>query len=155
MSSPLFVGIDAGTQGVKVLVWDQSTGRIASRSSQTYGILPTNVPGRAEQHPSTWIDVRTHPANAGITTRTRQATRTALRTALASVNTSAVRGIGVSGQQHGLVALDAQGEPLRPAKLWCDVEAAAEAEELSKVYGIATPPGFTAPKLLWWVAIFG
>lgn len=73
-----------------------------------------------------------------------------MQAALQSVDCSRIRGIGVSGQQHGLVALDASGNPLRPAKLWCDVEAAAEAQHLSAAYGIATPPGFTAPKLLWY-----
>ncbi len=72
-----------------------------------------------------------------------------MHAALQSVDRACIRGIGVSGQQHGLVALDASGTPLRPAKLWCDVEAAAEAHTLSEAYGIATPPGFTAPKLLW------
>lgn len=56
---------------------------------------------------------------------------------------------GVSGQQHGLVVLDAAGEVVRPAKLWCDTSTAAEAAELSRLLGRAVPAGFTAPKVLW------
>ena len=65
----------------------------------------------------------------------------------------------MSGQQHGLVALDAANEPLRPAKLWCDVSTEAQCEEFNKEFGglegllerIGNPmlPGYTAPKLLW------
>ena len=62
---------------------------------------------------------------------------------------AAVAAIGVSGQQHGLVPLDAGGSPLRPAKLWCDTEAHAEADFFSRAAGRVVPPGFTAPKALW------
>lgn len=55
-----------------------------------------------------------------------------MRAALASVDASRVKAIGVSGQQHGLVAMDASGCVLRPAKLWCDTESAPEARELSE-----------------------
>lgn len=47
------------------------------------------------------------------------------------------------------MAVDAAGAVVRPAKLWCDVEAAAEAAELSAFTGVSTPPGFTAPKVMW------
>ena len=70
-----------------------------------------------------------------------------------------IRAIGVSGQQHGLVALDEANEPLRPAKLWCDVSTEAQCEEFNREFGgaeglielIGNPmlPGYTAPKLLW------
>jgi xylulokinase len=55
----------------------------------------------------------------------------------------------VSGQQHGCVVLDARGEVVRPAKLWCDTSTAAEAQELAQRLGRALPTGFTASKLLW------
>ena len=70
-----------------------------------------------------------------------------------------IKAIGVSGQQHGLVALDKANEPLRPAKLWCDVSAKEQCEEFNQEFGgseglierIGNPmlPGYTAPKLLW------
>jgi xylulokinase len=60
-----------------------------------------------------------------------------------------LRGLGVSGQQHGLVVLDERGAVVRPAKLWCDTATATEADELSRALGRAVPTGFTAPKVLW------
>ncbi len=67
--------------------------------------------------------------------------------------------IGVSGQQHGFVPLDAKGEVIRPAKLWCDTSTTAECEEITEklgglkrtigALGNAVLPGFTAPKVLW------
>ena len=72
---------------------------------------------------------------------------------------SEILGIGVSGQQHGLVLLDAKGEVLRPAKLWCDTESAAENAHLLEFLGgdsgslerlgVAIAPGYTVSKLLW------
>lgn len=60
-----------------------------------------------------------------------------------------ILGIGVSGQQHGLVVMDARHKVLRPAKLWCDVESAPEAAELSAKLGTTIVPSFTLTKLLW------
>jgi xylulokinase len=70
-----------------------------------------------------------------------------------------VKAIGVSGQQHGFVALDKAGEIIRPAKLWCDTSTAAECEEIMerlgglkktiRTIGNAVLPGFTASKILW------
>jgi len=70
-----------------------------------------------------------------------------------------ILGIGVSGQQHGLVLLDEQGEVLRPAKLWCDTETAPQNERLLahlggesgslERLGVAIAPGYTVSKLLW------
>jgi xylulokinase len=65
------------------------------------------------------------------------------------VQRSEVAAIGVSGQQHGMVPLDAAGRVIRPAKLWCDVESASQAEWLSEQVGYKIVPGFTASKLLW------
>jgi xylulokinase len=70
-----------------------------------------------------------------------------------------VRGIGVSGQQHGFVPLDAAGEVIRPAKLWCDTSTAPECALLTRKLGgeaavlrqtgMPFLPGYTAPKILW------
>jgi xylulokinase len=80
-----------------------------------------------------------------------------LRQARASGNE--LKAIGVSGQQHGFVPLDEQGEVIRPAKLWCDTSTAAECDEITermggfkktiKTLGNAVLPGFTASKILW------
>jgi xylulokinase len=82
-----------------------------------------------------------------------------LRAALARVDRRRVRGIGVSGQQHGFVPLDAAGEVIRPAKLWCDTSTVAECAILTRRLGgeasvlrqtgVLFLPGFTAPKILW------
>ena len=78
-----------------------------------YGLLPNLSPGAKEQHPHVW----------------REATAKAIKAALkqAKARASQVKAIGVSGQQHGFVPLDAKGEVIRPAKLWCDTAAAPEA----------------------------
>jgi len=75
------------------------------------------------------------------------------------VRRTAVRGIGVSGQQHGLVPLDAAGKVVRPAKLWCDTATAPQCETITQHFGgeakvielvgNAMLPGYTAPKILW------
>lgn len=78
-----------------------------------------------------------------------QAVEGSLEEALSSVDRSEVAALAVSGQQHGLVALDASGHVLRPAKLWCDVEATQQAEALSGEFGFHLPPAFTAAKLKW------
>ena len=77
---------------------------------------------------------------------------------LAELAVGDVAGIGLSGQMHGLVALDAAGSVLRPAILWNDQRTAAECVEIESRIGLErlialtgnrALPGFTAPKLLW------
>ena len=57
MSSPLFLGLDVGTQGCKAVVYSSKDNKVVSRGSYIYDILKSDVPGRAEQHPSLWIEV--------------------------------------------------------------------------------------------------
>jgi xylulokinase len=154
-----FLGVDVGTQGTKAVLYDTEAQRIVSSATKAYDLLATDVPGRAEQKPSTWIEVR-------IDTRTRhtcffgmlvtattafkcifptsftlfpvtalQGLREAVVAALAGTDGSKVGGIAVSGQQHGMVLLDETGSVVRDAKLWCDVEAAAEAAYISESSG--------------------
>lgn len=78
-----------------------------------------------------------------------QAVHMSLHEALKPINRSEVRAMAVSGQQHGLVAVNARCEPVRPAKLWCDVEASKQAKQLSASFGWSMPPAFTAAKLRW------
>ena len=129
----LFLGLDVGTQGTKGLVVDLERRRIVARAAEAYDLLPGLPPGAAEQHPETWW----------------QAVRAVVGRLAREVELADLAGIGVAGQQHGFVALDAAGEVLRPAKLWCDTSAADEAEELSRAWGRRVPAGFTAPKVLW------
>lgn len=141
----LLLGIDSGTQSTKVLVVDARQGNVLGSAAQAYDLIPNLPPGAKEQHPHTW----------------REATAKAIRQALrqARVKTGEIKAIGVSGQQHGFVPLDEDGEVIRPAKLWCDTSTAAECEEIMnqvgglkptiRAIGNAVLPGFTASKILW------
>ncbi len=141
----LLLGIDSGTQSTKVLVVDARDGKVLASAAQEYGLIPNLPSGAKEQHPRTWRDA------------TSSAIRRALRQAKATA--AEVKAIGVSGQQHGFVPLDAAGEVIRPAKLWCDTSTAEECDEMTaklgglkktiKALGNAILPGFTASKILW------
>src|SRR5467141_1298549 len=111
----LLLGIDSGTQSTKVLVVDARDGKVLASAAQQYELLPNLPPGAKEQHPHTWRDA------------TASGIRIALRQARASAGD--VKAIGVSGQQHGFVALDKEGEVIRPAKLWSDTSTVEECAE--------------------------
>jgi len=140
----LYVGVDSGTQGTRALVMDAG-GRVLAKASSPHAMIAGLHPGHMEQRPEDWWS----------------ATVEAVRTCLADprVDSSSVRAIGVSGQQHGLVPLDAGGRVIRPAKLWNDTSTAAEAQAIIDglgglkrvidLVGNGVPPGFTAPKILW------
>ena len=130
----LFLGIDVGTQSVKALIYDAELDEVLARSSVPLDVQ-TPRPGAMEQDPRAWLDA----AEGSV----------AQVLADPAVEPGDVQGIGVSGQQHGFVALDAAGKVIRPAKLWCDMETAPEAEELSQAWGRPVPAGYTASKVLW------
>src|SRR5438094_2431143 len=141
----LLIGIDSGTQSTKVLVVDAKNGKVLSAASRAYDLIPGLPPGAKEQHPQIWRDA------------TAKAVKQALKIARASA--AEVKAIGVSGQQHGFVPLDKNGEVIRPAKLRCDTSTAAGGEEITarlgglqgaiRAVGNAILPGYTAPKILW------
>jgi xylulokinase len=140
----LFVGIDSGTQGTKVVVFGRDQGEIISSASAPHQIIETPQGGR-EQYPKWW------------TAACEQAITAALATP--QVDRTKIKAISVSGQQHGLVALDAQGRVIRPAKLWCDTETAPQCRTLTervggeaavvKAIGNRIAAGFTASKVAW------
>ena len=140
-----FLGIDSGTQSTKAIVLDLDTGKILATGSKGYELIKGLKPGHLEQHPQDWI----HAVEASIK---QCLTKLGKKKSL-------IRGIGVSGQQHGLVALDAKDEVVRPAKLWCDTSTQAQCEEMAHEFGgqpgvihlagNAMLPGYTIPKLLW------
>ena len=140
----MFLGIDCGTQGTKALLLDADSGRVLGQGSASHALI-SGPNGRREQDTEQW------------TSAFRSATEAAL--AEAGVDGSAVLGIGVSGQQHGLVTLDAEGQVLRPAKLWCDTESSDENQRLLdwlggeqgslERLGVVIAPGYTVSKLLW------
>ena len=139
----MYLGVDCGTQSLKVIAWDPDSDSLDS-SSQAYDLIPGLPPGHKEQHPQEWID----SLEACIK-----------RLAFQGVDLSRVRAIGVSGQQHGLVLLDRSDRVLRPAKLWNDtgtgaqcrriLEAAGGLDAYREEIGNSLPPGFTASKVLW------
>jgi xylulokinase len=140
----LFLGIDCGTQGTKALILDASSGQVLGLGAAVHTMI-SGPNGRREQHTGQWLDAFT------------QATHQALEAA--GVDGQAILGIGVSGQQHGLVLLDDQGQVLRPAKLWCDTETTPENDRLLAHLGgesgsldrlgVVIAPGYTVSKLLW------
>src|ERR1044071_5211180 len=117
----LIIGIDSGTQSTKVLVIDARDGKVLASASQEYDLIPNLAAGAKEQHPHTWREA----AASGIRRSLRQARAVAAE----------VKAIGVSGQQHGFVALDESGEVIRPAKLWCDTSTTAECDEIMEKLG--------------------
>jgi xylulokinase len=137
------LGIDIGTSGTKTLAIDERGTVLASASSEYPCEFPH--PGWSEQAPELWW----------------QATIATVRDVLAKAHLKPadVAGVGLSGQMHGSVFLDENGEVIRPALLWNDQRTAAECAEIEQRAGgrealirmVANPAltGFTAPKLLW------
>lgn len=136
----MFLGIDLGTSGVKVLLMDADQRVIGAATAGLRVSRPRD--GWAEQNPADWI----------------AATRSALAELAAAQDLSSVAGIGLSGQMHGAVTLDAGDRVIRPAILWNDTRSHAEAARLDAdpqfraVSGNIVFPGFTAPKLVWMAA---
>lgn len=136
------LGIDIGTSGTKTVLFDTDGNTAASKTVEYPMSQPQN--GWAEQRPEDWWDAVCGGIRAVL--------------AASGAQPDAVRGIGLSGQMHSLVMLDAQNEVLRPAILWCDGRTAAECEEIHNRVGkkryleiTANPAltGFTAGKILW------
>lgn len=136
----MFVGIDLGTSGVKLLLLDKE-GRILGARTEEYP-LSFPKPGWSEQDPNAWL----------------AQTKAGLAKLLAEHGNPEVDAIGIGGQMHGLVILDERDEVIRPAILWNDGRTVKETEYLNKTIGkdklssytgnIAFA-GFTAPKILW------
>ena len=132
------VGIDIGTTAVKAVAID-SAGAVLARAEASYPFAAPR-PGWVEQDPEDWW----------------RATETVLEALRSDAGPPA--GIGLSGQMHGLVALDSADRVLRPAILWNDQRTAAQCREIEDALGLErlieltgnrALPGFTAPKLLW------
>lgn len=139
----LFLGIDSGTQSTKAIVLDLESQKVIAEARAPHALIEGLPVGHMEQHPQSWI----------------AALDRVMEEVCAKIDRQRVRGIGVSGQQHGFVPLDAKGEVIRPAKLWCDTSTTAEGALLTKKIGgekaalkkggLLFLPGFTAPKILW------
>ncbi|WP_326657169.1 xylulokinase [Streptomyces sp. NBC_00385] len=113
------IGVDSSTQSTKAAVVDTATGRLLAVGRAPHTV--TGQGGARESDPEQWW----------------QALCTAVVAALAEagLDPAAVTGIAVAGQQHGLVTLDADGRPLRPALLWNDTRSAPQAAALTAALG--------------------
>ena len=141
----LYIGIDSGTQSTKAVVLDLASKKVIAEARAPHAMIAGLPAGHMEQHPAEWV--------------------AALESTIAEVvkqlgaRASEIRGLGVSGQQHGFVPLDTKGAVIRPAKLWCDTSTVAECALITKKLGGEKAalrhtgslilPGFTAPKILW------
>ncbi|MCX6378400.1 MAG: FGGY family carbohydrate kinase, partial [Armatimonadetes bacterium] len=136
------VGIDIGTSGTKTILIDE-TGRVLARAMAEYPLYSPK-PLWSEQEPSDW----------------RDATFATVRKVLtdSGVDPREVKGVGLSGQMHGSVFLDENGQVLRRALLWNDQRTQAECDWITETVGrdkiveqLSNPvlTGFTAPKIVW------
>ena len=134
----MYLGLDLGTSGAKAVLLDDA-GRVAAQATAPIPIAHPR-PLWSEQDPEDWW----------------RAAGTAVAALRREHDLTRVRAVGLSGQMHGLVLLDASGQVLRPAILWNDGRAHAECAELESaeprsraITGNLAMPGFTAPKMLW------
>ncbi|GLS25282.1 xylulokinase [Marinibactrum halimedae] len=140
-STPLYLGIDLGTQSLKAVLFDPTKSAVVASESSKLDV-DRDDEGKAEQNASDWL----------------QAFENAV-TALPSDLRQQIAAVGVSGQQHGFVPVDANGEVLTPVKLWCDTATQKECDELYDAVGgpsaaiahsgNAIVTGYTAPKVRW------
>lgn len=132
-----YLGIDIGTSAVKLCITDDS-GAVCTTAEAELSIARP-FPGASEQDPDAWV-----------------AALLAASIKLPADLRREVKAIGLSGQMHGAVVLDADRRPIRPAILWNDgragpecVTMTARAPDIGQITGAPPMPGFTAPKLLW------
>jgi len=136
------IGIDIGTSGTKTVLFDELGTVICDALVEYPMYQPHN--GWAEQQPADWWQA--------VVDTLKQVT------AKSGIDTSQIRGIGLSGQMHGLVMLDEKDQVIRPSIIWCDQRTAKECVEITEKIGAArlieitanpALTGFTASKILW------
>ena len=139
-STSTYLGIDLGTTALKCIITDHKQ-RVVGLAEVPLPISRPQ-PGWSEQNPQDWW-LALQKACKILRSRHRK-------------EWSRIAAIGLSGQMHGAVVLDAAGEVLRPAILWNDGRAGAEAaafngkfSDIGQIAGVPAVAGFTAPKLLW------
>lgn len=141
-----FMGIDIGTTGTRAIVVEGETGRVIAGATAEYPLY-TPQPLWAEQDPADWWR------------GTIEAVRGALQKGAAAIGGSVeIAAIGLSGQMHGVVLLDEEGEVLGPSLIWCDGRSQEQCDYITETVGaerlieLTSNPalvGFSAPKLLW------
>ena len=136
------IGVDCGTSGTKTVLFDEAGSVIASKTIEYPMYQPQN--GYAEQWPGDWSNAMIDTIKAVM--------------AQSGVSKDDVKGIGISGQMHGLVMLDKDNNVIRPSIIWCDQRTAKEVEWMNENVGekklieiTANPAltGWTAAKILW------
>jgi len=142
ISLSYYIGVDIGTSGTKTVLFSSLGESIASSTIEYPLYQPQN--GWAEQDPNDWWTATYSSINEVIKK--------------SGISNDDIKGIGLSGQMHGLVMLDGEGKVLRPSIIWCDQRTAKECEEITSKVGkerlieiTANPAltGFTASKILW------
>ena len=139
----MFLGVDVGTGGTRAVLVSHAGTVVASDSAEHAPIASEKI-GWAEQNPEDWW----------------RATQSAIRGLLEKngINPNTIRAVGLTGQMHGCVLLDANGEVLRPALIWCDQRTQPQCDWLHQKIGYerlieltCNPalPNFTLTKLLW------
>lgn len=141
----IVLGIDCGTQSLKTIALDGDSGQLLASSAQAYDVIEGLPLGHLEQDPEVWWHAMEETVGVVLSALGRRCEE--------------VGALGVSGQQHGFVPLDANHSVIRAAKLWCDTSTAAQCDEIRdtlggranviKLVGNDVLPGFTAPKILW------
>jgi xylulokinase len=136
-----FLGLDVGTGGSRAVVIDL-TGSVVAAATVEHQPFTSPHPGWAEQDPRDWW----------------RASEAAIRAVLNEVEPQSIKAVGLSGQMHGSVLLDARDESLRPALIWCDQRTADQCRAITEKVGaqslieLTCNPaltGFTLPKMLW------
>jgi xylulokinase len=138
------LGIDIGTGGTRAVLIDE-TGRVLGSATAEHQPISAPHRGWAEQEPDDWWAAACKAVPQCLTN--------------AKATADEVESVGLTGQMHGLVMLDADGNVLRPALIWCDQRTEEECREITEKIGAkrlieltANPAltGFTLPKI-WWV----
>lgn len=141
----MFLGIDVGTGGTRALLIDRS-GKVLAAHAAAHAPIRSEHIGWAEQDPEDWWRAA------------QEAIRGALAAAASARHSDPVEAVGLTGQMHGCVMLDAAGQVLRPALIWCDQRTQPQCDWLTETIGYerliqltANPalPNFTLTKLLW------
>ncbi|MGV8981286.1 xylulokinase [Clostridium sp.] len=136
------LGIDIGTSGTKTILFDEKGVNISS-DFKDYPLYQPEI-GWAEQNPEDWWEAVVATINGAVKK--------------SGIKIEDIKGIGLSGQMHGLVMIDKAGKVLRPSIIWCDQRTSEECVEITKAVGAerlieitANPAltGFTASKIMW------
>ncbi len=136
------LGMDIGTSSTRAIIIDES-GKLLASATSDYPLI-TPKPGWAEQNPEDWWKASIEVIRKVISD--------------SDISPEDVAALGPSGQMHGSVFLDKEGNVLRPALLWCDQRTSSQCDEIYDIFGYEgfiklsfnkALTGFTAPKILW------